>query len=385
MLSVSQIINIAKDKSIKNYKTNFYITIIKIIKEYCESNQVILEFQEDVNFKITIYSSRPFKDGNSLCNLLYSNGFKYIILHTKITNTELMISINNQKLIYFKLLFIPNTIIYQKLKITYEKNKISLPPLILNLLLECNNKCDIDNLISNENIKIDLFDNYLNQNKIKNYDESIRDDTLKYDIIKDLLQFVKTLSIILLDYYAIHNNPINFNKTLQIICDDFVIIEIKNKIKEILDMSSIKGDIHIQKDHTYIVDDFRLNKTLIYISVYNKKYKSVNKINIINCFNELSYNIIPVSISNNLIAHPYILLRYLIINIIYVYIYLDNSNIIFTDTIYNIQLLLKKIKNIDIKNYKFIGIYKNEELDLEILHVYRPEQYKLKYDKLRII
>jgi len=389
MLNVSQIIDLAKIKTIVNYKSEKNILLIKLIKEYCENNNAILEYEDDINFIFTIYSTQPYKDGNNLCNILFTKGmFNYIQLGTRIKNTELNISINNQRIIFFKLLFLPSSIVYNKLDIVNNSSrKVLYLPSIVNLLLEQNNNCQLSNLLSGLPIDTNLLKIFLeqNKNKLKNYNEQINTQSVKNDIIKELLPFIKTLNIILLDYYAINENIKNFNNTLQIIFQSNIIIEIKNKLTEILNLLNIKGDIIIQKDHTYIIDDFRLQKTLIYVSIYNKKYKSFNKINIINCFNELSYNLIPVLKNNIIIPHPYILMRYLIINMIYIYLYANINHISYNETLQNISILLKKIDNINIENYKFIGLYKNEELDLNLHDVYRPAMDMEKYNKLRSI
>lgn len=389
MLDVSEIIELAKYKTIENYKSTENIIIIKLIKEYCENHNVILEYEEDINFMFTIYSSRPFKDSNNLCNLLFTKGnIKYIILHTKIENTELMISINNIRMIYFKLLFIPNTIVYNKFNlIKKQKNSLIILPDIIKLLLQFNNTDQTSILLSDEQIDTTLLSTFLLQYKNKLHKETniTNNKSIKAEIISNLYHFVKTMNIVLLDYYGLNENPEDFNRTLQIIYQENIITEIQNKLTEILKISNIKGDIIIQEDNTYIINDFRLKKTLIYVSIYNKKYKTFNKINVLNCFNELTYNIIPVEENNNLIPHPYILLKYTIINLIYVILYLDTSHIIFLDYICNINILIKKINDTDIKKYKFIGIYQNEELQLEVKHVYRPYQYKLKNGELRII
>ena len=382
MLDTAEIINIAKNKTIKNNKTNENIIIIKLIKEYCEENDVILNYEEGVNFMFTIYSTRPFKDSNKICNLLFDKGnIKYIILHTKIYNTELMISINNQRIVYFKLLFIPNPMVNKIFNIS--GHQIIELPILIKLLLEFNDKCSMSNLLDNENVDNDLLTTFVEENNIDETNK-ISFNTIKNNVIKELLLFVKTLDIILLDYYAIHDNINDFNETIQIIYQTDIITIIKNKLNKILNKLNIDGEIIINKDKTYIINDFRLNKILIYISIYNKKYKSFNKINIINCFNELSYNLIPVLKSNNLIPHPCILVRYLIINIIYTTLYSNKSHNNYKNSIKNIKLISKK-NNIQIDDYIFIGIFKNEEIDLDILQVYRPYQYKLNTGDLRII
>jgi len=397
MASITKIIEIAKEKTIKNYYNKKNENLIKTLENFCYNNNNILEFEKSINFQFIIYSINPFIDSNNLINILYkNNGYKFIILQTKITNTELSISINNQRVIYFKLLFIPNDIVFNKLEIKKQDNKLLEIPEIVMILDNINQKCELSNIITNSdenNIDLNIINNFvhIHSNKIEKY-KNYKSNYIKNLIIKNLLQFIITLDIILLDYYSINNeyynsnnNYRNYDNTIQIIYQNNIITEIKNKINEILLLNNISGDIIINTDRTYIINNSRLKKTLIYISIYNKKYKSFDKINIINCFNELSYNILPVLIKDKLVPHPFILIKYLIINIIYILLYSNNNNINFAITIKNLIDILQKAKKIDMNDYKFIGIYKNEELDLQIHQVYRPAQYFLKNNKLREI
>lgn len=383
MLSVEEIIDLAKIKSINSYSKSYYPNIIKIVKEFVEQNKIVLDYTPDINFNITLYTSSPFKDANNLCNKLYTDGgFKYMILHTRLINKELNISINNEKLIFIKLLFIPNVIIYDRLELVKSKNNNILhKPLIIDILLETIDNSKLDNIIENIPLKTNYLEKIIDINVDSINLDNVNVNTYKYSINKELYNFIKGLNVIFLDYYYLYNT--NYNKTIQIIATDCVITEIKNKLKTIIKKMDKDYSIIIQKDNTYIINEFRLNKTLIYLSFYDKKSKNINKINIVNVFNEVSYNIIPVLKSDNTIAHPYIILKYLVINLIYILIYLNKNHILYKENIKYIKLLLKK--NINILDYKFIGVYKNEELDLNAIQVYRPVQYELNNEKLRII
>jgi len=384
MISINSLIESAKDKTIKNYYDDDNIKLINIIKDFCINNDIILEYEKSIEFKFILYSTKPYKDSNNLSNILFDTGnYNYIILHTKIVNTELMISINNQRLIYFKLLFNPTPIIFEKFNIE-KKYKLLQLPTIIKILNNINKKCEISNLVENfKKNDLEFYDIEELLEQYKSNNNNTKFNNVKNIIINELLLFVKTLNIILLDYYIINKTYNNFNNTIQIIYQDNIISEIKNKIKEILNINNISGEVIINNDRTYIIDNFRLKKTLIYVSIYDKKYKSFNKFNIINCFNELSYNIIPVLKINPIEPHPFIIIKYLIINIIYLYLYSNDKHNNFALYISYLGNFLKKIDDINSDDYKFIGIYKNEELDLKLNQVYRPYQYYLKNEELR--
>lgn len=373
MLNVDEIIEYAKSKTINYYNNTYYSKILKIVKEYSKNNNIIIEYNENNKFIIKLYSTHPFKDSNNITNLLYKDGdFKYTVLSTHIMNKELSISINNQRIIYIKLLFIPNIIIYQKI------NNIQS---IINIWLECLDNCNINYILDNEKITypnlIKFLDNY-NKIKIKN-NKIINKNTIKYLINENIFKFILKKEIILLDYYALNSDNYDFNKTIQIIINNNMSIEIINKLNEILKKNNINGIVDIQTDYTYFIDDFRLEKKLIYIKIYENN-KPITKINILNYFNEITYNIIPVLKNNNLIPSVYILLKYLILNIISIKIHINNP-FLYYENIKFIKIALSKINE---KNeYTYIGQYKNKELDLDIIPVYRPAQYELKNNNLR--
>ena len=377
-MTVSDIIELAKYKTIKEHNNKKNSLIIEIINEFCISNKIIHKYIPTVKFIFNLYSIQPFKDANNLTNMLFNKlNNKYIILHTKIQNKELIISIDNVKFIYIKLLFIPNNIVYKLLDI---KN-LELP-LIVNLLLEYDDKKLLSEILDN-NYDNNLINEFKKKNKIKKIE--IQHNNIKSNIIKSLLNFIIKENIILLDYYAIqlfiNEEIINFNNIIHLLYQDKNLLNIiQNYLNIILNNLKLKGEIIIKHDYLYIINNFRLKKTIIYYNFYNEKYKNYSKLIIVNCYNLLSYNVIPVI---NNIPHPTIILKFLIINLIYITMYSKNKNLYHQ----NINLIhqtsqLDKIFN---NKYKIIGIYKNEELNLDIHQVYRPIQYKLNNGELRYI
>ena len=372
-------------QTIESYKNETNIKIIKIIKTFCLENNIILEFDNNsIDFEFILYSVEPYKHSNNLSNLLYQEISKFIILYTKIENKELAISVNNQKIIFIKLLFIPNRSIFEKFDIIPQNKNLIIMPDMINLYLQTEENINLDNILKNNLIDKEKYQSIIPVNKKNINKQHIDKNSIKNKVIKELYSFLKQYDIIFLDYYGLNENIDTFNNTLQFIYQVNIINEIKNKINESLKKLNIEADIIINTDRTYMINNFRLRKILIYLSIYNKKYKSFNKINILNCFNELEYNILPVLISNKNITHPYILLKYVIINLIYIQLYSNTKHISYFDNIEYLKKILAMDNN-DIKKYKFIGIYKNEELDLYIYNVYRPYQYFLKYNNLRII
>lgn len=375
------IIDLAKYKTKKDYNNEHFLLITEIITDFCKSNNIILNFNQTETLIFNLYTTYPYNNANNLTNILFNKTkIKYIILHTKIPNKELIISINNVKYIYIYLLLLPNKNIYNLFNI----KQLQLP-IVIQFLLEINKLCSVSNILSNTTIDDSIIVDFKKQYKY--YKKTITIfNNLKCKIIELLYNYLLNENIILLDYYAIQLlKQIKIDKfynTIHLLYEnDNIFISLKNILKDILLKLNIKGDIIIKNDNNlYIINDFRLKKTTIYLNMYNSNYKNNNKLILINCYNLLTYNIIPII---NNIPHPIIILKFLIINTIYIILFSKNKNMLYQ----NINLIYD-ILNTDFifnEKYKFIGIFKNEELDLDLHHVYRPAQYLLQHNELRKI
>ncbi len=109
------------------------------------------------------------------------------------------------------------------------------------------------------------------------------------------------------------------------------------------------------------------------------------KISLVNLFNSIDYELIPIvhKYKNILIPHNFVLIRFLLINLISIQLYDKYRNVNMFDTyIFNIRYLY----NLDIKytNIFYVGIYKDEKIDKFKMgsYVYRPWQKSIRDDTL---
>ena len=131
-----QILNFKKDLN------KLYILII----EYCSKNDIIISNSNinicvsqnkpynlidlDNDFKFNLLSLNPYKDALNLSNLLFTNYSKYIVMSSYLRNKEIIISIDNDKIINIQILFLymednKNLIIFKlKIMILNLKRKI---------------------------------------------------------------------------------------------------------------------------------------------------------------------------------------------------------------------------------------------------------------------
>jgi hypothetical protein len=409
MENINNILDNAKFKVNKYKNTSFYINIKKDIIKYCQQNLIIINDIEEIDNNIyNLYTLDPYKISIELCNLLFKYD-KYISLLTNINNKSFTIKLNNEALINIYLLFIYNNKeIYKTITFIKNDNLLFLPPFI-KLINIYNDLYDIDQFYD-YNIDDKLYitqDEYL-QKTITEYKQSdinvdININSIKYNLIKDIIYKLNKNDInhIKLDYYYLIelqnkfniNNTIDYNNSLNIIIDKLSDIElIKNILihsyKKKYKFNKYDNDddiIHIQKNNTYIIHDFRLVHYKIYLVHYNKKYKNHNHILLLNIFNSLEYEILPIIKLNNSILHSnYITHEF----VIYRFIFIIVLNILFYEKkhLYKINNYINMINEINLllndnklsnDMYEFIGNYRNYNFD-KILYSKKFKNYPYK-------
>jgi len=419
-----QILNFKKDLN----------TLYNLIFDFCSKNNIIISNYNinisiynktrydlsdlDNDFKFNLLSINPYNDALKLSNLLYNNYSKYIVMSSYLRNKEIMISIDNNKIIQFQLLFLYaedkkklNNIKFETFNIDlydsqytlnnssdlYEllllTHKLYHPTYFLKFYKENNSLTYIFSqlilslLKSNEIIHKKLEYEY--KNKIL---ENIRNNLIK-SIYLDTYSDIK---MILLDNYAIKStinnsidiNNLNYNDTLHIIIEskylDLIIKNLNNYIDSNLD--SKQYNIIIKTNTVYIVNDFRFKRKNI--TLFNKETGKKNTILYI--YNSLDYEVLPTVIENKTlyIPHSLVIIRFLIINLYYMQLF-DPS---YDKLSYN--KFIQKISNIIDTNEKclfkkynlinYIGIFIDERIDKfqSGSSIYRPWQYNIKNKRL---
>lgn len=388
----------------------------KEILNYCFINNIIISDYNillDSNYiKYTnifkLYSNYPLKLANELTNILYKKN-KFIQLNTGLANHEFIIKINNEPYIYVSLLFTNNKEMTSNIKFEKINDNLYLPSYLelINIFQilykpetiidnKNNDLIDISDKLLTKFIETD-YEEYKNQNNIY--------EGIKYNIIKDIIENINHINHLLIGYYSLveykndnsiiikdhknNDNIIDYNESIDLIIQNNNDIDkffqvINNILLEKYKKENIK--ITIKSGYIYYINDFRLKHTIIKLTYYDNKLKRKNHINIMNIYNSLTYELLPTF--NNK-AHPYILIRFLLINILNIELFNKKKNRI--DFYKSIINEVKKIKLND--RYNYSGIFRNENYDKiqynnlqnKIFTIYRPLIYEKQHNKLRII
>lgn len=416
----------------KYEQSNLYDLIFK----FCKDNKVII-FNKNVNiaflnnatynlkdldndFSFILFSQAPKKHSLELINILYKEYSKYVFYTSYIEDKEIIISIDNNRIIYFNLLFSNNINFFQMFNVIkydkFNKSPIYILPNIVVLLFLAHNlykpgnllKLVDDGKIMTNNFIVEnelsdkfsdcklysmLLKNVFNYRKNNEIVEGGKDNYTpqRFNILSKFIQIVSKLNIskdiILLDTYAINillDREINYNETLNIIIKNnsnsnkFNIIQyLLDVIKDVLKEIKIKyKKILYNKSNLFVYNDFRLKKTNIYILTDENK-----KISLLNIFNSSDYELIPIvkKYNNFLIPHEFVIIRFMVLNLISTRLY-DSY---FNENMYSkygndIWNLCKK--NINHTKIYYYGTYRDDKMDRFKLgsYVYRPLQIEQK-------
>lgn len=433
--------------------------LYEIILVFCSNNNIIISnaninisIIKNINFKLNdinndfqflLLSQNPKKDSTKLIDILFETYSKYVFFSSYVNDNEIVISIDNNRIIYFNLLFSSdsnidivnkfNIIDYKysgkngdiKLKILPDEillmflsHHLYTPSIFLDIVKsdkKIDKKIDkknfyipVDGLNNMEKYDI-LIEKLTNTNKIGavfHNPNKIKDNIL-FNFFKIIINEQHPQKMILLDSHCIKIlsilyddninsnekdkeilNSLNFHNTLNFITGGFsksnkfnLIQYMMNIFKEILKNNNIKyKKILYNISNLYLYDEFRLKKTNIFIILENDM-----KISLVNLFNSIDYELIPIvkKYKNILIPHNFVLMRFLLINLVSIQLYdkYRNDNIIET-YMYNIRFLYNL--NIKYTDIFYIGIYKNEKIDKFKMgsYVYRPWQKSIRDDKL---
>jgi hypothetical protein len=417
-----QILNFKKDLN------KLYILIF----DYCSKNNIIISNSNinicvsqnkqynltdlDNDFKFNLLSLNPYKDALNLSNLLFTNYSKYIVMSSYLRNKEIIISIDNDKIIKIQLLFLYmednkklNNIQIENFdfkfeaknyKLQYSTNLYELLHLSHNLyhpsnFLKFYKTNNTKTFIFSQLIKTLLYDNIQIQNKLE-YTNQLLEKIRKHLLNEIYLDSYSKIQLLLLDNTAIQSilnnsmdlNNLNYTNTLHILINskylDLISKILNNYIESKLD--SKKYNLIIKTNIVYIINDFRFKrKNFILI---NKETGKKNTI--LYVYNSLDYEVIPTIMENKTlyIPHPLVIIRFLIINLYYMQLF-DPSydKISYNKFLNKINLLVNVDDSTILKKYNlinYIGIFIDERINKFQLGaaIYRPWQYKTKYNKL---
>jgi hypothetical protein len=407
------IFKLCEDNNILIFNENFNISFIKNI------NYTLKDLNNDFNF--ILFSNSPKTHAIKLVDIIYNTYSKYVFYTINLNDNEIVITIDNDRIIYFNLLFSNNIdylsrfniIKYDKLdnynsKLLLLSNELILffithelykPSRFINLIndniLFEYKKNNIENITHINNLSyiekyVILLNNLFNNIKKSKINVDIINRT-KNKILSNFINEISDLdisnNIILLDQLAINilsKEELNYNNTLNFIIQNNstsnnfnniqYIIEI---LKDILKKNKINyTNIAYNKSNLYFYNDFRLKKTTIFIISDDNK-----KLTLMNVYNSIDFELIPIiqRYKNFNIPHEFVIVRFILLNLITSQAY-DNyfNKDIYTSYINNIYKLYKL--DIIYEKIFYKGIYKDEKHDKFALgsYVVRPLQEELK-------
>ncbi len=425
--------NLVIDKLIEKSKyqiLNFKDDLIKlynIIFKFCNNNTNIIISNSNINnvqltknkyvltdidsdFMFNLYSANPYKDSINLSNIIYKSYSKYVVMLSFLRNKEIVISIDNNKLIKFQLIFLyknDNEVndLYNKIDCqTIELNtldlysKINKNKKIINEIFNCkftNNFIELITLthkLYHPSYLIDFYkkDDYKHRRTFNTIIQNIilnqQNNTaiIKKNINNQILQkirqkIIKNIhllkEVVILNKYSTKTD-INYNDILQLIIYSKYIDIVKNIINNSIE--SDKFNIIIKPNSIFIMNDFRFKR--INIQIQNKENN--DKYTLLYLYNSIDYELIPV-ISNTNIPHPLVAIRFEIINLFYNKLFNQKFNILFlNETMHKLNILFNLID--DSFKIKYIGNYVDERIEKFKLgsSTYRPWQYEKKNNKL---
>lgn len=447
--NINNILGKSKYK-ILNYK-NELIKLYDIIFNYCENNHILIsnininmsqilninyklyDFDNDFNFNL--YSTNPYLDALNISNIIYKKYSKYIVMSSYLRNKEIIITVDNNKLIKIQLLFLYK--INDKISNKTSNETINLLDIIeykQKKIIDIYSEIDKNYKTYNYNIKYttDLFEllilthklyhpsYFLKYNKgddkLNSYFNSIINNlTIQLDSNIDVNKIEKSnfiynlrnlvlkeiakendLKVVLLDNIAYNfilkviNKDFltnyNFNDIVHIMIHSKYLDLIKRIINNIID--SKKYSIIIKINTLYLINDFRFKRTNIQL-INNESNK---KQTLMYIYNNLDYEVIPTICNINktfYIPHNFVIIRFLLINLYYNKLFNKFYNKDYNkNTIYIIKQLYDKLleynKKKEDKIIEYIGIFIDDKIDKFKLGsiVYRPWQYEKKHNTL---
>lgn len=423
-------LNIILNKSkyrIYNFKKDLN-NLYELIFEYCCKNEIIisnsninksiLEKKEyklqdlDNDFIFNLISHNPYKDAINLSNMIYDKYSKYIVMSSFLKNKEIILSINNERIIKLQLLFLYdgelnnikfdiinfkfNNKIY---KLFYSDNLFELlhlshklyhPTNLLKLYKKNNlHHSDNDGIMT---LYSQLLQSICKDSKGVEFDNqnTILEGLRKYFINAIHKDSYSKIQVVLLDTYAINMlndfNKINYNDILHIIVNSNYLDLIIKIINDYIDLHLDKYKLVVKTNNLYILNDFRFKRRNI--TLVNKE--SGKKITLMYIYNSLDYEVIPTIKESNTIfvPHQLVIIRFLIINLYYMKLFDPSYNNSSYDK------FIQKIKSLnfddEFKKYNlinYIGIFIDERIDKFKFGstIYRPWQYYIKNNKLQSI
>lgn len=377
--NIDDIVNISYYKAL-DFKYDLQ-KLYDLVFSFCDSNNDIYIYNYNINlsiientkyeqidlnedFQFILFSQTPKETAMDLVKNIANNYSKYVTISSYLYNNEQIITIDNNKLIYINMLLSKNNINDIE-SISYKHNNFNLNILPHEyVLLYMSKNLYHPNLfldIINSNhpkyfIKFCKILSYVNKSEnIKNKNIIINKNNIKQKIVNYVLSILNDLDDILL----IDTEP------LCISCNKFIDITkyIKKQITNFLSSNGIEyNNIVYTISNTFIYDDFRLKKIILYVELPN-----IPRINIINIFNNLNYEIMPtIGKQNNLNkAHELVIVRILLFNLISVMLY--DKNLTSKNKQKYINKIIKLVQNISkINPYKeitYMGNYRDDKID----------------------
>lgn len=383
-----KVLDIAKNSEYVN-DCDFNDDIKEILNKYTQKHKLCINtYIKDKEY--IIFGAYIYKHANDISNII-GDKYKYTHLYTNVKNYNFTLNVNNSSLISF---YDINNYIYKNIKIINTGSSYSLPPEIelIEIYYRLYSPQHNDMFDYYKEIESKLFEKLLNRQNLILGGSRSRKKKLSINIKPWLLKQNKYILIGKNAYNAMSDNKIMGK--IELITDD--IKAMSNSFKLYI-KKNYKKDVIIKENSIFVLMDNRIKKLSISITIpfNNKKNKCIY---LLELYNSAKYDIIPYFIKNGInIAIPYVINRFLLINISFINI-LYNSGIINQNNrrteLLQIFDIIKYMNNFNyeyIDEVLYLGYYhniirynqKNNQKNNQMIPVYIPQQYKQKNGKYR--
>jgi hypothetical protein len=381
-------IEIIEEKLLKEYLAEFD-DFIKILLDYTKNNKLIV-FK--TNRMFNIYSRNSLADATNIANLFVAKS-KYIKVITKVPYIifDIQVKFNNfcrvtkimefRGVSYYDLYGDRQNINKQTSEISYLKDQIYISRIvelikIYSELYSFTNEDEWESLKRQELICFSYYDATADNKKFihggAQPDQSVQSEI--YKIIKDL-------DCVLVGNFAVANlvdAKINFATKIQLIAND---------IEPIVEAFKTKG-INVNVKHDKFAFPFELRLMVTTLELEGTIFMEI--------FNCGKYDVIMCKKINGIkIAHPYVICKFLFVELFKFQILLHSNKIpenVYTKKKSEIIDLASKIRNIEFNKIEIFGIHHDEELAIKedignanMYHPYEPYKYFLTFQKYREI
>ncbi len=361
---------------VEQWDLDKYNKIYDIIESYIKTNNLVVYSNIHSNRLYTVFSDNPLHHATTLTNEIFKEN-EIVEMKTQIPYKSFLITVNFKRIVVFHIIEKYKNIDYIDLIKPIKSDFLLLPPEIeliivywkLYQLQEHDNwdKLPVEELSTGWKKRIDegiIGGN----NEINKVIQAGRQQPTKYiNILNKILDIVININSVIIG--AIGCDIITNNLAISDHSDRIQIISsnVAGTIEEISNTFNVTQRNHELK----LPIDFRLKRTTLYAMAI--RHGKTVELPIIDIFNSAEYELIPYSHSsrNHLIGHPYVILKFLFIDLWILNLRKAYDNIdakIYINKARRLSQYISRMQSLSIPIDKVYGIYNNEDIYLKNIY-----------------